>query len=258
MVGVRAEVIYGVFTQKDAVMTLYFDNQREARGGYELAVRARTEEFLEHAHGVVTVILDPSMKAARPTVTQQWFEEFESLVNFEHMEYLNTTKLTNASKMFSGCMNLTSLDLSGFKTPTLYNASMMFSGCSSLEKLDLRSLDFSKMTMCGNMFDGCENLTTILSAQDWSQNVSEAYGENMFRDCTSLVGENGTHYSASHTGIEYARPDKPGQPGYFTITGQGIESIQPSAVSSQKTIQNGQLLIERNGNIYNAIGVEIK
>ena len=36
---------------------------------------------------------------------------------------------------------------------------------------------------------------------------------------------------------------------------QGIESIQPSAVSSQKVLQDGQLLIHSNGKTYNAQGI---
>jgi hypothetical protein len=39
---------------------------------------------------------------------------------------------------------------------------------------------------------------------------------------------------------------------------EGIESIQPSAVSSQKVLRNGMLLIERNGKTYNAQGAEVR
>ena len=38
----------------------------------------------------------------------------------------------------------------------------------------------------------------------------------MFSGCTALVGGNGTVYDYSHTDHEYARVDKPGQPGYLT------------------------------------------
>lgn len=40
--------------------------------------------------------------------------------------------------------------------------------------------------------------------------------DNMFYNCTSLTGGNGTTFDANHTDAEYARIDKPGQPGYFT------------------------------------------
>ena len=39
---------------------------------------------------------------------------------------------------------------------------------------------------------------------------------------------------------------------------EGIESLQPSEVRSQKVIRNGVLLIERNGVVYNAQGVEVR
>ena len=39
---------------------------------------------------------------------------------------------------------------------------------------------------------------------------------------------------------------------------QGMESIQPSGVRSQKVIKDGQLLIEKNGKTYNATGAEVR
>lgn len=39
---------------------------------------------------------------------------------------------------------------------------------------------------------------------------------------------------------------------------QGMESVQHSAVSSQKVLREGVLLIEKNGKTYNALGAEIK
>lgn len=45
----------------------------------------------------------------------------------------------------------------------------------------------------------------------------------------------------------------------FTTTAiQAIESVQHSAVSNQKFIRNGQLLIEKDGKIYNAQGAEVR
>lgn len=45
----------------------------------------------------------------------------------------------------------------------------------------------------------------------------------------------------------------------FTTTKiQALESIQQSAVSNQKILRNGQLLIEKNGKVYNAQGAEVK
>ena len=39
---------------------------------------------------------------------------------------------------------------------------------------------------------------------------------------------------------------------------EGVESIQPSVVNSQKILRNGQLFIEKNGELYNAQGVRVE
>ena len=66
-----------------------------------------------------------------------------------------------------------------------------------------------------DMFENCSNLRTIYVGEGWST-AAVVNSKNMFDNCTSLVGGNGTTFDASHTDKEYARIDKPGQPGYFT------------------------------------------
>lgn len=45
----------------------------------------------------------------------------------------------------------------------------------------------------------------------------------------------------------------------FVVEAQGIDEVsQESRVESRKVIRNGQLFIERNGKIYNALGAEVK
>ena len=60
-----------------------------------------------------------------------------------------------------------------------------------------------------------------------------------------ITGEEGEHNYTLTISIKGSTPT-------------GIESIQPSAVSSQKVIRNGMLLIERDGKMYNAQGVEVR
>ena len=78
----------------------------------------------------------------------------------------------------------------------------------------------------------------------------------MFYNCTSLVGGAGTTYDEGHINILYARPDGgESHPGYFTKkVGTGIESIQPSAVSIQKVLRDGRLIIVRDGVEYTILG----
>ena len=44
----------------------------------------------------------------------------------------------------------------------------------------------------------------------------------------------------------------------FVAEGQGVESIQQSAVSSQKILRDGQLLIVRDGKTFNLLGTEVR
>ena len=75
----------------------------------------------------------------------------------------NTTNVTNMSNMFSGCTNLSNVDLDvGFNTTNVTNMSGMFSGCSSLRSLRLDAVfNTSKVTNMTNMFRLCSSLNSV-------------------------------------------------------------------------------------------------
>ena len=66
-----------------------------------------------------------------------------------------------------------------------------------------------------DMFCECRALKTIYANSNFST-TSLTSSTGMFSNCTSLVGGNGTRYSASYTGVSYAKIDKSGTKGYFT------------------------------------------
>ena len=91
----------------------------------------------------------------------------------------------------------------------------MFENCTNLTSIDLSSFNTSYVTETNGMFKGNAKLTTIYSSDNFiTTNITSS--NSMFSDCTLLVGENGTRYNSSKTNKEYARIDKPTQPGYFT------------------------------------------
>ena len=131
------------------------------------------------------------------------------------LSHFDTSKVTDIRNMFWGCSGLTRLDLSRFNTSKVTNMSYMFYCCTSLTRLDISNFDTSKVTNMSFMFLHCRSLKTIYASEKFKTlNVTES--DNMFNDCIALIGGNGTGYDANHTDIEYARIDKPGQPGYFT------------------------------------------
>lgn len=209
---VKAESqIYAALSSDEKTMTLYYDEQRDPAD----------KSWWQYNYATVTkVVLEESMKDARPESTLYWFNEFDKLTEIEHLDYLNTSEVTDMRDMFQGCEALTSLDLSHFDTQKVTLMSTMFYGCESLTSLDLTSFDTKNVTDMNMMFGKCEALTTIYCNEDWnliSTNLTTS--NNMFGSCFALVGENGTAYQGANPhDVTYARPDDPanGEPGYFT------------------------------------------
>ena len=126
------------------------------------------------------------------------------------MNYLNTSEVTRMDAMFYRCYKLTSLDLSSFNTANVTDMSEMFRGSSALQ--------------------------TIYVGDGWQlSDMALTVSRNLFNDCTSLVGGQGTAYDANHVDADYAHIDGgPNNPGYFSekpvftrgdVNGDGIVNI---------------------------------
>ena len=130
----------------------------------------------------------------------------------------DTKEVTVMSLMFRSCEKLTSLNLSNFNTAKVTNMTSMFQGCSSLETLDLNGFKTDALEAMNYMFSDCPQLKTIYCDNDWdTSKVPENVKDKVFYNSPNLVGGNGTVYAESHVGYEYARVDREGTPGYFTM-----------------------------------------
>ena len=177
------------------------------------------------------------------TSMNKLFNGCSSLVSLD-ISGFSTSQVTNMAGMFVGCSKLASLDLSHFDisnvssmtrmfqdcsalvnlvlpaselgTPRMGVLVGMFLNCSSLVEVDLSGIDITKTRNASGMFEGCASLLTIYAASDadWS-NIGTS--DDMFKDCTSLLGGDGTRFDAEKTNADYARVDGlDGSPGYFT------------------------------------------
>lgn len=99
---------------------------------------------------------------------------------------INVTGMTNASYFFSGCENMTSVDMSGFATDNLADTHGMFQHCSSLTDLDVSHFNTSNVTDMSYMFSGCSSLTGLDVSGFVTANVTDMSA--MFQDCSSLSG----------------------------------------------------------------------
>ena len=127
----------------------------------------------------------------------------------------NTANVTDMSYMFWET-NLKTIDVHLFNTEKVTSMEGMFGSNKALETLNLRSFSTKVLDNTKFMFIACTALTTIVCEQDW--NTSGIFtSDDMFKDCTALVGGNGTVCDGTnHLDKEYARPDETGKPGYFT------------------------------------------
>lgn len=129
---------------------------------------------------------------------------------------LTGSHITSLQDLFLGCWNLTTIvGIDKLDTKSIVDMSGMFAGCRSLETLDLSSFIIKNGVNIEEMFSGCSKLTTILVQNDQWQ-PDKLTGSSVFSGCDRLVGGNGTSYSSSAQGKEYARIDGDGGDGYFT------------------------------------------
>ena len=86
------------------------------------------------------------------------------------------------------------------------------------------------LSSTSNMFSGCTSLNSIYVGEGWPDNFNQTviFADNMFLDCTSLKGGNGTTYNAKNIGPQYAKIDRAGNPGYLTATGPFIPTPSSS------------------------------
>ncbi len=214
---------YACYTPSNTTLTFYYDAHRSNRPGttYDLNTGYSYPGWdTDGTNAEVTkVVFDSSFAGARPTTTYDWFYDMTNLQSITGLNYLNTSEVTNMAWMFTNCKKLTSLDVSHFNTSNVTNIQQMFDDCSGLKSLDLSSFNTSKVTDMSDMFYRCYNLRTIYVGNGWST-AAVTNSTWMFRDCTSLVGGQGTTYNENYIDKTYAHIDGgPSNPGYFTAEG---------------------------------------
>ena len=99
--------------------------------------------------------------AISPASLSYWFAYCYALREINHIERLDTASATDMSGMFSGCSELTALDVSGFNTASVTDMSGMFSGCNGLTTLDVSGFNTAMVTDMSHMFSGCSGLTAL-------------------------------------------------------------------------------------------------
>lgn len=177
------------------------------------------------------------------------FQACQKLTSID-LSSFNTSKVTNMCQMFFNCSLLSSITFGpNFVLDSAENIMNMFAACPALETLDISNFNTSTVTEMRQMFSGCTNLTTIKIGTGWdTSNVTEENSNNMFYNCSAIVGEDGTTYNSSNTNKNYAHADAG---GYLTLTKAKANEVGTEYWSTfYKTLSNYE--VDANTTVYTA------
>ena len=187
---------YVLLTADKKTLTFYFDRKRNFHKGDCWLIEGTTGKddnkislwadcAKKSKEEITKIVFDESFRNFVPKTTAGWFEGLTALEEICGLDNLNTSEVTDMSRMFAGCGALRSLDVSRFDTLNVKQMQQMFMGCAALKELDLYFFDTAKVTDMHEMFKDCKGLTT-LDLQSFNTAQVTNMGE-MFRDCESLT-----------------------------------------------------------------------
>lgn len=177
--------MYGRLHTDTQTLTIYYDDNWQVGDFTISSYSTPAWKHNDNLGKIKTVVFDPSFKDARLMDCSWLFSGFKGLTTITHLEYLNTSQVTNMLCMFQDCESLEALDLSTFNTENVTNMYGMFESCKSLKSLNLSSFNTSKVTLMAYMFNNCESLTALDLSRFNTENVKDY--EYMFHSCKSLT-----------------------------------------------------------------------
>ncbi|MDN3202153.1 BspA family leucine-rich repeat surface protein [Enterococcus faecalis] len=136
-----------------------------------------------------------NLDTSNVTDMSRMFDSCSKLTSLDVSKF-DTSNVTDMILMFSQCSGLTSLDVSNFNTSNVTDMDYMFVGCSGLTSLDVSKFDTSNVTNMSNMFDSCSNLTSLDVSKFDTSNVTNM--SNMFVGCSGLTSLDVSKFDTSN------------------------------------------------------------
>ena len=258
----KLKELYATCDDNTTVMLIHYDENCEIAKG---DIYWYTSNASKYRDNVTQVIFDMSMDNCHPTSMKRWFSDYKKLKEISGMMYLHTDQVTDMTETFANCEALEKLDVSRFQTTKVKTMYATFMGCKTLRELDVNSFfnfdddAVNAIESTTRMFSFCDKLQTIYCNNDWTT-LGVTSSNNMFLDSKALHCGYDTKYDANHIDISYARPGRGvTQRGYFTQKKTDIDqtNAQRSTLNTKRLL-NGQLLIERDGKVYNVLGARVR
>ena len=183
---------YAVLSTDNTTLTFYYDGKKDEREGTEGTIYPIpwsgskpdwTSEDLRNT--ITTVTFDESFADYDGlTSTSNMFDWMMKITSFNHLDYLNTSNVTDMSYMFCGCTSLTSLVVSELNTSKVTDMSWMFFDCENLKNLDLSNFNTANVKDMSYMFGQCHGLESVNLSSFNTEKVENM--KYMFYICKNL------------------------------------------------------------------------
>ena len=157
-------------------------------------VKARTCKSLFSGCTMLQSVDIKGLDTSEVTDMSRMFQNCSKLETLD-VSSLDTSNVTTMQGMFWQCYLLNPLNLSNFNCSHVENFNGMFLGCKALTSLDLSGFVTSSATDMNSMFDSCESITTLNLSSFDTTNVSNM--GDLFNSCTNLVSVDMSSFDTS-------------------------------------------------------------
>ncbi|MGX6970508.1 BspA family leucine-rich repeat surface protein [Vagococcus bubulae] len=157
-----------------------------------------------------------------------------NVTSIEHLNYLNTSKVTSMDSFFSGLSSIKTLDLSKFDTRNVTTMHGMFYINKSISSLNLNYalFDTSKVSKMSDMFNGMSTLNNLDISNFKTKTVQDFGG--MFKDVSSLTNLNLSQFDMS-SATDMSKMFN----GMKNLKALNVSSFNTSNVTSMNSMFNG-------------------
>lgn len=171
-------IAYGSY--KDVTWVIDADGKLTVEGSGDFCEYGGIRPWYGNKNKIKSAVI----KLKNTTSTQEMFSGCSNLTEIDMSEF-DTSHVTNMHGMFQGCQQLKSLDFSNFDTSHVTDMSWMFRDCGQLKSLDFSEFDTSHVTNMSYMFYNCRQLKGL----DFSDFDTAAVTtmKNMFYGCWGLT-----------------------------------------------------------------------
>ena len=153
----------------DRTLTFRY-GEKESLGENEYPLNDKSDaspRWAEHKNEIEKVVFDASFANALPVTCRNWFKGCVNLKSIDGLEHLNTKNVTDMSSMFSGCGDLTSLDLSSFDVGGVTDMENMFASCTTLVSVYVSDKFVTSQSANGTgMFSFCYSIKGAVAFDD--------------------------------------------------------------------------------------------